>query len=107
MGNVLDGGLYETYHLDPSRQLEAVEADKCYQVRVVKGCPEKSNARLRTATTRAATARSRHRRDGPSTPLLGLVQHRDKTDPDAPAAIIWQSWRMCAPRPSNPLSLPR
>ena len=27
--NVLDGGLYETYHLDPSRQLEnPVEADE-------------------------------------------------------------------------------
>jgi len=30
--NVLDGGLYETYHLDPTRQLENhVEADECYQ----------------------------------------------------------------------------
>ena len=30
--NVLDGGLYETYHLDPSRPLEhQVEADECSQ----------------------------------------------------------------------------
>src|SRR5947199_9494971 len=30
--NLLDGGIYETYHLDPTRQLEhQVEADECYQ----------------------------------------------------------------------------
>jgi len=29
--NLLDGGIYETYHLDPTRQLEyQVEADECY-----------------------------------------------------------------------------
>ena len=38
--NVLDGGLYETYHLDPSRQLEnPVEADECYQSAGSKGLP--------------------------------------------------------------------
>ena len=29
--NLLDGGIYETYHLEPTRQLEHhVEADECY-----------------------------------------------------------------------------
>src|SRR5499426_4694728 len=36
--NLLDGGIYETYHLDPSRQLEnQVEADECYQSAGSKG----------------------------------------------------------------------
>ncbi len=30
--NLLDGSIYESYHLDPTRQLEGqVEADECYQ----------------------------------------------------------------------------
>ena len=36
--NLLDGGIYETYHLDPTRQLEhQVEADECYQSAGSKG----------------------------------------------------------------------
>src|SRR6516164_9627208 len=36
--NLLDGGIYETYHLDPSRPLEnQVEADECYQSAGSKG----------------------------------------------------------------------
>src|SRR2546428_3347941 len=36
--NLLDGGIYETYHLDPTRQLEHhVEADECYQSAGSKG----------------------------------------------------------------------
>src|SRR6266571_1084211 len=38
--NLLDGGIYETYHLDPTRQLEHhVEADECYQSAGSKGQP--------------------------------------------------------------------
>ena len=36
--NLLDGGIFETYHLDPTRQLEhQVEVDECYQSAGSKG----------------------------------------------------------------------
>src|SRR5438309_7626756 len=36
--NLLDGGIYETYHLEPTRPLEhQVEADACYQSAGSKG----------------------------------------------------------------------
>jgi hypothetical protein len=38
--NWLDGGIFETYHLDSTRQLEhQVEADECYQSAGSKGLP--------------------------------------------------------------------
>src|SRR3989475_10943171 len=38
--NLLDGGIYETYHLDPTRPLaHQVEADECYQSAGSKGLP--------------------------------------------------------------------
>jgi hypothetical protein len=88
--NLLDGGIYETYHLDPSRQLEnPVEADECYQSagsngrpRAVERCdrePRQRGIQLRGRAT-AATGRP---------PILGLVQRRDKADQDAPAAQVY------------------
>ena len=57
--NLLDGGIYETYHLDPTRQLaNQVETDECYQSAGSKGLPR-------------------------------AVERRDKTDPDAPAAQVY------------------
>ena len=79
--NLLDGGIYETYHLDPTRQLEhQVEADECYQSAGSKGLPREVERRDRAPqTTRASASRSRHRRDGPPTPAgLGATPRQGR-----------------------------
>ena len=46
--DLLDGGIFETYHLDPTRQLEhQVEADECYQSAGSKGLPREVARRAR------------------------------------------------------------
>jgi hypothetical protein len=85
----LEGGLYETDQLDPSRHLEnPVEADACYQragstgrPRAVEHCdrePRQRGMQLRGRAT-AATGRP---------PILGLGQRRAKADQEAPAAPV-------------------
>jgi transposase-like protein len=88
--NLLDGGIYETYHLDPSRQLENhVEADECYQSAGSKGLPRAVERHDRAPRPRGLQLRGRATAETGRPPILGLVQRRDKTDPDAPAAQVY------------------
>jgi hypothetical protein len=88
--NLLDGGLYETYHLDPTRQLEhQVEADECYQSAGSKGQPREVERHDRAPRSRGLQLRGRATAELGRPPLLGLVQRRDQTDPDAPAAQVY------------------
>jgi hypothetical protein len=85
--NLLDGGIYETYHLDPTRQLEhQVEADECYQSAGSKGLPREVARRERAPRQRGLQLRGRATAEMGRPPLRGLVQRRDKTDQEAPAA---------------------
>ena len=89
--NLLDGGIYETYHLDPSRQLEnQVEADECYQSAGSKGLARDVARHDRAPRQRGLQLRGRATAELGRPPLLGLVQRRDKTDQDAPAAQVYQ-----------------
>jgi transposase-like protein len=88
--NLLDGGIYETYHLDPTRQLEnQVEADECYQSAGSKGLPRDVERHNREPRQRGSLLRGRATAEMGRPPLLGLVQRRDKIDPDAPAAQVY------------------
>ena len=99
--NLLDGGIYETYHLDPTRQLEhQVEADECYQSAGSKGLPREANAanvHLANAGFNFTTTAQRWA----AHPLLGLVQRRDKTSTRRHPLrkSTWKCWRMYAPNP--------
>src|SRR6516164_9422846 len=76
--NLLDGGIYETYHLAPTRQLaHQVEADECHQSAGSKGL------------TREVERRDRAPAETGRPPILGLVQRRDKADQDTPAAQVY------------------
>src|SRR5215510_5824310 len=87
--NLLDGGIYETYHLDPSRQLEhQVEADECYQSAGSRGLPREVERHERAPRQRGIQLRGRATAETGRPPILGLVQRRDQTDPDAPAAQV-------------------
>src|SRR2546427_10925870 len=87
--NLLDGGLYETYHLDPTRQLEhQVEADECYQSAGSKGLAREVERRERAPRQRGIQLRGRATAEMGRPPVLGLVQRRDKTDKDARAAQV-------------------
>src|SRR5215831_2517529 len=88
--NLLDGGIYETYHLEPSRQLEhQVEADECYQRAGSKGLPREVERHDRAPRQRGLQLRGRATAEMGRPLLLGLVQRRDKADPDAPAAQVY------------------
>src|SRR5262249_6836448 len=79
-----------TYHLDPRRQLEhQVEADECYQSAGSKGLPREVERRDRAPRARGIQLRGRATAETGRPPMLGLVQRRDKTDPDAPAAQVY------------------
>src|SRR3989442_4788431 len=86
--NLLDGGIYETYHLDPTRQLED-QVDECYQSAGSKGLPREVERCDRAPRQRGIQLRGRATAEMGRPPLLGLVQRRDKTDPDAPAAPVY------------------
>jgi hypothetical protein len=87
--NLLDGGIYETYHLDPSRQLEhQVEADACYPSAGSKGRPREVERCDREPRQRGMQLRGRATAATGRPPRLGLVQRRDKADQDAPAAQV-------------------
>src|SRR5262249_43143942 len=88
--NLLDGGIYETYHLDPTRQLEhQVEADECYQSAGSKGLPREVERHDRAPRQRGLQLRGRATAEMGRPPLLGLVQRRDQTDQNAPAAQVY------------------
>jgi len=85
--NLLDGGIYETYHLEPTRQLEdQVEADECYQSAGSKGLAREVERHDRAPRQRGLQLRGRATAEMGRPPLLGLVQRRDHSDQDAPAA---------------------
>src|SRR4029434_1268377 len=87
--NWLDGGIYETYHLEPTRQLEHQgEADECYQSAGSKGLAREVERHERAPRQRGLQLRGRATAETGRPPILGLVQRRDKTDPDAPAAQV-------------------
>ena len=88
--NLLDGGIFETYHLDPTRPLEQqVEADECSQSAGSKGLAREVARRERAPRQRGLQLRGRATAEMGRPPLLGLVQRRDKTDQDAPAAPVY------------------
>jgi transposase-like protein len=88
--NLLDGGIYETYHLDPTRQLEhQVEADECYQSAGSKGLAREVQRGDRAPRPRGIQLRGRATAETGRPPILGLVQRRDKADQDAPAAQVY------------------
>ena len=88
--NLLDGGIFETYHLDPTRQLEhQVEADECYQSAGSKGLAREVARHDRAPRQRELQLRGRAIAAMGRPPLLGLMQRRDKTDQDAPAAQVY------------------
>jgi transposase-like protein len=85
--NLLDGGIYETYHLDPTRQLEhQVEADACYQSAGSQGLPREVACRQREPRQRGLQLRGRAPAEMGRPPLLGLGQRRAQADQAAPAA---------------------
>src|SRR5262249_3134202 len=87
--HLLDGGIYETYHLDPTRQLEhQVEADACYQSAGSKGLAREVARCERAPRQRGIQLRGRATAATGRPPILGLVQWRDKTNQDAPAAPV-------------------
>ncbi len=87
--NWLDGGIYATYHLEPTRQLaNQVEADECDQSAGSKGLPRAVERRDRAPRQRGIQLRGRATAETGRPPILGLVQRRDKTDQDAPAAQV-------------------
>lgn len=86
---LLDGGLYETDHLAPSRQLEnPVEADECSQSAGSQGLARDVARHDRAPRPRGLQLRGRAPAARGRPPLLGLVPRRDKTDQDAPAAPV-------------------
>ena len=87
--NLRDGGIYETYHLEPTRQLEnQVEADECSQSAGSKGLPREVERYDRAPRQRGIQLRGRATAATGRPPMLGLVQRRDKADEDAPAAQV-------------------
>jgi len=88
--HLLDGGIYETDHLAPTRQLEhQVEADECDQSAGSKGLAREVERGERAPRPRGIQLRGRATAETGRPPLLGLVQRRDKADQDAPAAQVY------------------
>src|SRR4029434_10625196 len=72
------------------RQLEHhVEADACYQSAGSIGLAREVERRARAPRPRGLQLRGRATAELGRPPLLGLVQRRDKADPDAPAAQVY------------------
>src|SRR5262249_6535580 len=88
--NLLDGGIYETYHLEPARQLERqVEGDEGYQSAGSKGLAREGERQDRAPRQRGLQLRGRATAEMGRPPLRGLVQRRDQADQDAPAAQVY------------------
>lgn len=85
----LDGGLYETSHLAPTRQLEhQVEADACYQSAGSTGRARAVEHRDCAPRQRGMPLRGRATAATGRPPMRGFGQRRDKAAPDAPAAPV-------------------
>ena len=88
--NLLDGGIYETYHLDPERQLGGqVEADEAYQSSGSKGLAAQVAQSGREPRQRGVKVRGRANAEKGRPPILGLAQRRDKEDKTAPPAQVY------------------
>ncbi len=73
--NLLDGSIYETYHLDFARQLAGqVEAGECYQTVGHKGQPRRAQPEKRAGRKRVLKRRGRATAAQGRPPILGLVQ---------------------------------
>ena len=66
-----------------------MEADECYQSAGSKGLPREVERRDREPRQRGIQLRGRATAETGRPPILGLVQRRDKTDQDAPAAQVY------------------
>jgi hypothetical protein len=78
--HLLDGGIDETYHLAPTRQLEhQVEADECYQSAGSKGLAREVERHERAPRQRGIQLRGRATAEMGRPPLLGLAQRDDQT----------------------------
>jgi len=66
-----------------------VEADECYQSAGSKGLPREVERRDREPRQRGIQLRGRATAETGRPPILGLVQRRDKTNQDAPAAQVY------------------
>ena len=84
---LLDGALYETYHLDPQRRLSGhVEADEFYQTAGAKGRSDYVERQLRQPRRRGLSERGRGSWEKDRPPILGLVQRRDRDEQGRPEA---------------------
>jgi len=82
---LLDGALYETYHLDPKRRLAGhVEADEFYQSAGAKGRPDYLYTQLRAPRRRGLSERGRGSWEKDRPPILGLVQRHDRDEQGRP-----------------------
>jgi hypothetical protein len=87
--HLLDGGIYEPYQRDPSRQREHQgEADACYQSAGSTGRPRAVARCDRAPRARGIQRRGRATAATGRPPMLGLGHRRDQADPDAPAAPV-------------------
>src|SRR5262249_30630668 len=90
--NLLDGGIYETYHLAPTRQREhQVEADACDQSAGSQGLSREVERHDRAPRQRGLQLRGRATAEMGRPPLLGWVQRRDKAAQHAPAAQVYRA----------------
>lgn len=83
---LLDGALYETYHLDPQRRLAGhVEVDELYQTAGCKGRADYVQSELRAPRRRGLAERGRGSWEKDRPPILGLVQRRPCDEQGRPA----------------------
>lgn len=78
---LLDGALYETYHLDPQRRLAGhVEVDELYQTAGSKGRSDYVQTQWRPPRRRGLSERGRGSWEKDRPPILGLVQRRERDE---------------------------
>jgi transposase-like protein len=88
--NLLDGGIFETYHLAPDRSLNGpVEADETYQSAGHKGLTRPGEDSGREPRQRGVKLRGRATAEKGRPPILGLAQRRDPEDKTAPPAQVY------------------
>ncbi len=96
--NLLDGALYDAYHLDPQRQLSGiVEADETYQKAGHKSHPERVQADERPPRRRAHQARGRGSWERDMPPILGLAQRRSRAQAGQPQPLPAQIYLEVVP----------
>ena len=107
--NLLDGGIYETYHLEPTRPLEHhVEADACYQSAGSKGLAREVERHERAPRQRGIQLRGRATAETGRPPSwAGCNAATRQTRTRQLRKSISQCSRTYAPRRSNPSLPPR